>query len=175
MNQSFILASGVREHLLIEGLMDFANLYRIEAFAQNISIFREKGELNYLVLFADAPRFEHFAFAVNAIRHIKQKDQILPTVSGYFLNEPGEATPYFLTQGVTKVYVSEIDEERDNVNAVTQNGQTFYYSFGGRVSDLAENEQAFEVPDVDLENFHHLIDVIPAPEHTKNKPWWKIW
>jgi len=60
MEQSFIVAKEISENVLLESLMDFANQYSDHKFAENIILYREKETENFLILFTNAPDFDHF-------------------------------------------------------------------------------------------------------------------
>lgn len=173
MKQSFIVSSDVQENELQVGLMDFANLYSQEKFAEQIELFRKKGELEYLIFFNNEPDFERFAYAVNYIRFLETKNGQLPLVTGYFNNGQKDSQNPFLDGNFVKVYVSRNDKEYDNVNIVDSENDTYRFDFGGAYTKLATIEESFELPHVDLENYNHLITIIPAP--AESKPWWKFW
>ena len=173
MEQSFIVVKEISENVLLENLMDFANLYSDNKFAENIILYRKKESENFLIHFTNVPNFDHFCFAVNYIRYIQTPTEKLPFAFGYYLNNSETNTQHFLTDGFVKVYVSKNDKEYDNVNVVNRNNETYFYDFGGRISKLSIIEEPFENPTFDINNYNHVLNIIPAPK--ENKPWWKIW
>jgi len=172
MNQSFITISDIPEDVLQIGLMEFANLYATFDFVQQIQLLREKGSLNYLVYFVNEPDFDHFSFAVNYLHYIEANNGKRPVVNGYF---KVDRTPglNFLHGKVVKLYVSKNDNKYDNVNVVNSDNETYLFDFGGSQVKLPTIEKSFEVPQIDINNYNHLITIIPAP--VKAKPWWKFW
>lgn len=171
MHQSFIIVSEISEDLLTNGLMDFANQYSGENFVKNIELYKEKETDKFLIQLTNIPSFDHFCFAVNYIRYIKTPNKKLPSVFGYYLNESNNAS--FLTKGFVKIYVSSNDKEYDNVNVVNSNNETYHVDFGGRQKKLSIIEESFEVPNINIEDYTHIINVIPTP--IEKKSWWKIW
>ena len=171
MKQSFIIISEISEELVTESLMDFSNLYSGENFANDILLYREKETYKFLILFTNTPNFDHFSYAVNYLRYIKTPNNKLPLVFGYFLNESENYS--FLTKGFVKVYVSSNDKEYDNVNVVNNTNETYLFDFGGKHKKLPIIEESFDVPTVNMDDYFHVLNIIPAPK--ENKPWWKIW
>ena len=173
MEQSFIVVEEISENLLLESLMDFANQYSDHKFVENIILYRKKEVESFLILFTNIPNFDHFCFVVNYVRYIQTPSRKLPFACGYYLNNSEKNKLYFLTNGFVKVYVSKNDKEFDNVNVVNRNNETYLYGFGGKISKLSIIEEPFEIPTFDINNYNHILDIIPSPK--ENKPWWKIW
>ncbi len=173
MNQSFIIISNISEEVLMESLMDFANLYSGDSFTDNIEIYREKETYQFLILFTNKPSFDHFCFAINYLRYVKTPNNNLPIPFGYFLNESENYS--FLTKGFIKVYVSSNDKEYDNVNIVNNLNESYLFNFSGNQKKLTILEESFEVPSVKLDNYYHVLNIIPEPIEKESKPWWKFW
>jgi hypothetical protein len=171
MKQSFIIVTEISENLLTNGLMDFANQYSGESFVNNIELYKGNGTDNFLILFSNVPNFDHFCFAVNYIRYIKTPNKKLSSAFGYYLNNSNKYS--FLTNGFVKTYVSSNDKEYDNVNVVNSNNETYLFDFGGSQKKLSIIEQSFEVPEINISDYTHILNIIPSP--IKDKPWWKIW
>ena len=171
MKQSFIIVTEITEDLLLDGLMDFANLYSKERFADTIELFKEKGTQKFLVLFSNAPSFDHFCFAVNYIRYIQTPNKKLASVFGYYLNESYSYS--FLNQGFVKTYVSANDKAFDNVNVVNQNNETYLFGFDMKIQKQSIIEEHFEVPHININDFEHVLDIVQTPLEVK--PWWKFW
>ena len=176
MKQSFILTHRVTEEVLLSGLMDFANMYSKHSFVEIISVFKEKRGSNFLILFTNPPSLEHFAFAVNYIYYIPEST-VSPSVSGYFYKTPN-ITSSNSAENYLKLYVSKNDQQYDNVNVVNNQNETYLLDFGNRNNKTVLTEESFEVPTLSLENFDHVLDVVPGEgEYSveKEKPWWKFW
>ncbi|MBD3583977.1 hypothetical protein [Flavobacterium selenitireducens] len=173
MKQSFIAISQLKEEELQAGLMDFANLYAQEEFAQQIEVFRKKGELEYLVVFPNEPDFLRFSFAVNYVRYLNPKSPQKPDVAGYFNSESERHQKPFLNGEFVKVYVSEGDGQHDNVNIITSDHETYFFDFNLNYKKVTTAEARYDLPAVDLNDYNYLITIIPAP--SEEKPWWKFW
>jgi len=174
MEQSFLLASGIPEESLLDGLMEFANTYREHKFVEDIEVYRKKGSQEYLILFPNAPSLDHFAFAVNYLKYIP-KNTVPTRVSGYFFNHAGSIEHSFQTGAFIKLYVSSNDKEYDNVNIVNSTNETYLYGFDGSRKKLDVTEELFEVPSLELDDFNHILNIIPGKVESENKPWWKFW
>jgi hypothetical protein len=171
MKQSFIIVSEISEDILTNCITEFANLYSGKNFVNGIELYKEKEANKFLILFSNTPSFDHFCYAVNYIRYIKMPNKKIPLVFGYYLNETERHS--FLTKGFAKTYVSSNDKEYDNVNVVNNINETYLFDFGGRQKKLSVIEESYEVPMINIEDYHHILNINPAP--IEHKSWWKIW
>jgi hypothetical protein len=169
MKQSFITITGIGKELLISNIDEFTNLYPDQNFVQDIKLYK-KDDM-FLMLFTNSPDFMYFSFAVNYLHYIQTNNAQLPKVYGYFYNETNEYD--FLTQGFVKLYVSANDQDYDNVSVVNNLNETYVYDFGEHVEKVTEQAERYEIADIEVENFTHVLNISPQP--VEQKPWWKFW
>lgn len=172
MKRSFIIVTEVSENSLTNGLMNFANQYSAQPFVSDILLSKEKGKEKFLILFSNTPSFDHFCYTVNYIHYIKTPNKSMPTAFGYYLNFENESKNSFLTSGFVKTYVSKNDTKYDNVNVVNSKNETFLFDFGGRHKKLSVIEESFEVPEINIDDYNHVLNIVPFPE--EDKPWWQL-
>jgi hypothetical protein len=109
---------------------------------------------------------------VNYLHYIRIEK---PSVRGYFRNDAHHLEFAFQKGDFIKLYVSKSDKDYNNVNIVTEGNETFFFDFFKTTRRLDAPERSFGVPFVAMENYYHILDVIPSPENDEAKPWWRFW
>lgn len=175
-----ILVRNISQGQIQSIIMDMANLYKTTPFVQGIEIYEALDQPeSFLILFPEQPDIERFAYFVNYIEYPIRQKGLSPVVVGYFdTKHSAKKGPYMVGEWLM-VYVSENDDEHDEVFIATEKNETFRFSFRGRVKKLDQNEKPFAFQAIDLSNYSDLTEIIPGPDADNrefgNKSWWKFW
>ena len=176
MEFSYITIENIKGHHLETNLGELINLYAETGFVDHVPIHRKKGEPeNFLVNFPNQPDFDRFCYFVNYLHYPAKEQGSNPKVSGYFRLKTPDGDESELKDEWVMIYVSKGDKEYDNVNVVNKENQSYFYDFGGRQQALEQPERKFNKPEINLNDYHHIMDMIPAPKEEVSKPWWRFW
>jgi len=178
MTENHILVKTTKQQVLESVLCHMANDYGDTAYAKGIQLYRKKGQIDsFLILFTNNPdldRFSYFtSYLVNSTNHI----DVIPKIRAFYKTSDIDNIPQLKSGNWLMIYDNENDERVDNVYIVNELNQTFTYDFGGRLKALETTLKDFRLFDVNIANYHHIIDIHPSPkpEIAKVKPWWKFW
>lgn len=178
MTENHILVKTTQQQVLEGVLFDMANDYGDTAYAKGIQLYRKKGQLDsFLILFTNNPdldRFSYFtSYLVNSIDHIDDT----PKIRAFYKTSDIKEIPELRRGNWLMIYDNENDENIDNVYIVNELNKTFIFDFGGRLKALDTTLKDFRQFEVNIKNYHHIIDIHPSPqpEIAKVKPWWKFW
>lgn len=163
MNESFLIIETDQEYKLTDILVEFANLYVDSQFTKSLQLYRKKGSPTYFLLkFEIAPDHNHFGYLVNYLNYPIDHDDFKSRVKGFFRNE--EDLPINITSSKWLMfYNAEHDSiPPDAVSLVTMNNHNYLLDFGGSINPQRIVKEIFKQPDIDLEAFYHIIDIIPS-------------
>lgn len=75
------------------------------------------------------------------------------------------------------IYISKFDTECDNVCVENSKGNTYEYSFSGKIIETNRSENNYLELITTPVNYTELIEIISSKETAKRalKPWWKFW
>lgn len=178
MTENFILLKTERQQQLENILFDLANLYSDTEYVRGMQLFRKKGEIDsFLVRFTNSPDFERFNYFTNYLVYPIDHPDFKPIVRGFYLTADIKQYPQLNRGRWVMVFVNENDENCDNVYLVNEDNRTFIYDFGGNLKALVEAIHEYRDYNIDLKNYHHIIEVFPTKtdQITEVKPWWKFW
>jgi len=177
MEQNHIIIDNVSNQNIEDILMNLANLYSDTGYTNGIQLYRKQNSTSsFLVCFTNSPDFERFNYFVNYLRYPEGFDNFNPIVRGYYQTIDIKNKKDFSKGDWIMVYVSRNDKEFDNVNIVNSENENYIYDFGGKITKLNTIEEQFQLSQLDLTNYNHIIDVFPAKTFEKStKPWWKFW
>jgi len=178
MTENHILVKTTQQQVLENVLCDMANLYADTAYAKGIQLYRKKGQVDsFLVLFTNNPDLHRFSYFTNYLVYPFNYLDFKPTVRGFYKSSDIRDAPQLQSGNWLMIYDNENDEHGDNVYIVNELNQTFIFDFGGRLQPLETTLKDFRLFDVNIKNYHHIMDIHPSPETemTKVKPWWKFW
>jgi len=161
---NYILIENVSETEVRTILNNLSLLYADTGFVNEIELYNTgKG---FLVTFPFNPDFERFQYFVNYI-HYPENISTKPKVKGYWTISLDDNTQIDETGKKLLLYVSKNDKEYDNVSVVTEDNRSFLFDFGGKVIDLDNCELTFEKPEVDINKYEKLKNIVLDPEKIK--------
>jgi hypothetical protein len=170
--RQYIFVAGPTEDKIKEATQELANLYADSGYAAEITIFQSTASNDqYVITFPADPDLEHFMYFVNFLAY--------PTVQNYTGKPMGfctagtnDITPASLTGKRLLLYVSDHDNEGDNVFAIYEGAPATMklgFSIGERYKVLKTKEFDFAEPQINPEDYTVHAIIRPDPDSTKNK------
>jgi len=177
MQQNHIVIENVSNQIIEDILMNLANLYSDTAYTNDMQLFRKQNSTSsFLVIFTNSPDFERFSYFVNYLRYPEGQDNFSPIVRGYYQTKDIQNKNDFAKGNWLMVYVSPNDKEFDNVTIVNFENENYLFDFGGKITKLDTVEEKFELNQLELSNYNHIMDIFPGETFESSaKPWWKFW
>ncbi|MDX1446661.1 hypothetical protein [Lishizhenia sp.] len=132
--KEYIYIEGIAREKVIEAVQAMSNLYADVEFSKGIEIFESnKNQNSFIINFSFRPDFERFKYFVNYLHYPEVKDY-KAQVRGFWTVDRVDGLPQNQTNQRVMLYVSDIDEEGDNVHATFQ-GETTSYKLGFAVGE----------------------------------------
>src|ERR1043165_899909 len=165
-NSNYILIANAAEWEIENAVLNLAARYAGSGFVNSVELYRYPDEGLFLLLFPNNPDFEHFQYFVNYLKY-PEDVKYNADVRGYWTltNKDKPLTAY--SEKRVMLYVSAADKDYDNINAVTEDNQTFFMDFGGKITTVQENEKEFLETDLNLDDFVHRENLVRKVDETE--------
>jgi hypothetical protein len=169
--EKYILAKATDQNKLIQAVQALANLYAESSFADEIKVNRISYEDHlFVILFPKQPDFECFKYFVNYL-HYPEKGNAGNETKGYWTVGDQDELPERLIGSRVMLYVSENDEEHDNVYSAFDSIPENYklgFAMGEEFVKLSNSEPSFSeisIEETDLE----LITIVKPDNEALEK------
>ncbi len=153
-------------------IQEMADLYYDVEYTSGIEIYTSKTKTNfYIINFSQVPDFDRFKYFVNYIawgeNHALQNE-----VKGYWtINENDEVPSKHLNER-TMLFVSELDEDGDNVYAAFENNSKNFklgFAVGHEYEPLNITDKEFVETPINPNDFSLIKTINPNPELKKKE------
>ncbi|HLP49479.1 MAG TPA: hypothetical protein VK154_01205 [Chitinophagales bacterium] len=165
-DSNYILVSNVQQRDIETAVANMAVMHADNGYTKSIEIYRYPVKGLFLLLFPFPPDFEWFQYIVNYLKY-PEGVTYNADVRGYWTLKKGDGA---LSEHIGKrvmLYVSDNDKEYDNVALVTDDKLTYRLDFSGIVTLLPANEKEFIEIEVSMNDFAHVINIVPDKEEVK--------
>lgn len=177
MNENYIICEGSPFSFLFKILADFSNLYKQNAAASGLQLYKKRSNPeSFLLLFSKTPDFDLFSFLVNYLEYPIGYEKGVPFVRGFYRTQDIEKQFAGVKGEWLMVYVDYNPDEADNVHFANEADENWLYCFSGKINPL-RTTVPFDLILPTQESYTHEIDVVSDAdaEERKQKPWWKFW
>lgn len=153
-------------------IQEMADLYYDVEYTSGIEIYTSKTKTNfYIINFSQVPDFDRFKYFVNYIawgeNHALQNE-----VKGYWtINENDEVPSIHLNERIM-LFVSELDEDGDNVYAAFENNSKNFklgFADGHEYEPLNITDKEFVETPINPNDFSLIKTINPDPELKKKE------
>lgn len=164
--KEYIYIQGVGKDKIIEAVQAMSNLYADVEFSKGIEIFKSKeNQSNFILNFSYRPDFERFKYFVNYL-HYPEVENYKAKVRGFWTVDSADGLPQNHSNQRVMLYMSDLDEEGDNVYATFEQ-ESSSYKFGFAIGEdykvLDSIELEFDEPKINSNEFNLITTVQPDP------------
>jgi hypothetical protein len=179
MKRNYIVIEGCPSNDLEIVLVNFCKLYHKGGKVEDIQFYKKNSVSDsFLILFEKELDFEHFAYLINYLNYPEGYDNWTAKIYGCYLTKFISENYEFNVGEYLTLYVSYKDKDYDNVNVVNLRNETYLYDFGGRIKKLELSERNYDLPSIDVSEYHFIKAIRFESTHNEmleTKPWWKFW
>lgn len=164
--KGYINIQGIGKDKIIEAVQAMSNLYSDIEFSKGIEIFESnKNKNNFIINFSFRPDFERFKYFVNYL-HYPEVEDYKARVKGFWTVDSVDGLPQNHVNQRVMLYVSDLDEEGDNVHATFERESNSYklgFAVGEEYKALNNIELKFDEPKINLTEFNLSKTIQPDP------------
>ena len=169
---NYILIDGPNEQMLKTAVQQLSDLYSDTEFTKDIQVFKSIIKDNQFVIrFTNQPDFERFKYFVNYL-HYPEISKYSAIVMGLWtLNEKAINLNHLSGKRIL-LYVSESDQEGDNVYGIMEDGDITIklgFALGEEYKELDKKEFDFREPEISDEDYTLNCSINPNPENSNLK------
>lgn len=173
---NYIIIKNTTATKVEDSVSQMVDLYTDTGFVNSV-IINQVDAGHFLIEFPNQPDFERFSYFVNYLRYPEGFNNYNPLVYGIWnVLEPLDKISAANGEKLL-IYISKFDKEYDNVIVENSKGDTYQYSFSGRIKETNRRENNYLELITIPENYTEHIEIVPTKEVTNRelKPWWKLW
>lgn len=173
---SYIVVKNTADQPLEKSVSDMADMYADTGFTSPIALYKTQTN-DYVIRFPNLPDFERFSYFVNYLAYPIDIPDYTPKVFGVW-NIQEKIKHIDAAIGATiGLYLSENEEEFDNVYIINSSSKIYKYTFYLKVFEKNEVEVKYETILAPLGATERYKEISPSEKALKalNKPWWKFW
>ena len=160
--KEYIYIEGLTKEEVVEIVQDMSNLYADVEYSKGIKIF-ESNKNSFIINFSFKPDFERFKYFVNYL-HYPEVENHKAQVRGYWTIDNGDGLPENHSSQRVMLYVSDSDEEGDNVSATFDQELSSYkfgFAVGKEYEPLKKMELKFDEPIVNATEYKLIKTIQP--------------
>lgn len=164
--KEYINIEGIGQDKIIEAVQAMADLYSNVEFSNGIEIFQSKeNQSRFILNFSFRPDFERFKYFVNYL-HYPEVEDYKAKVRGFWTVDSMDRLPPIHLNKRVMLFVSDLDEEGDNVHATFERESNSYklgFAIGEEYKALNNFELEFDEPKIDPAVFDLIKTIQPDP------------
>jgi hypothetical protein len=161
--KNYILVHSKDQSTLEKVLFDLADLYYDTEYVYGIELYRRKGDLDsFLIQFSNNPDLDRFSYFVNYLDYPMDIENFKVDARGYYQTKDIIEVTKLKTGEWIMLFINPKDKDGDNVYIVNESHQNFIYDFGGRLKSLDHILEEFKQHNIDLKNYHHILNIFPS-------------
>lgn len=164
--KEYIYIEGIAKEKVIEAVQAMSNLYADVEFSKGIEIFvSNKNQNIFIINFSFRPDFERFKYFVNYL-HYPEVEDYKAQVRGFWTVDSLDGLPQNHANQRIMLYVSDLDEEGDNVHATFERESNSYklgFAVGEEYKALNKIELEFDEPKINSTEFDLTKIIQPDP------------
>lgn len=170
--KAYIIIQDSDPNQVIEAVQKMSDLYVDVDFSRGIKIFQSKENPSSFVLnFSFLPDFERFKYFVNYLQY-PHVDNFSGTVRGFWTISSNDDLPKKHISQRVMLYVSDLDEDGDNVYATfdaEQNAYILGFAMGHEYQRLNQVDLPFKEPAIQSSQFNLVQTIQPDPSAIKKR------